>query len=233
MNDLDIVITLDSDGEDRPEDVPRLIAAVARTPTRQAPLALALRTKRQESTSFRILYLFYRILFRALTGTAIHSGNFAAYRGWFARHVLVHPHFDLCYSSTLVSLGIPVEYVRCERGKRYAGRSHMTNSKLLMHGFRMLMPFVEQIAVRALIAFSALFATGVVLSVVVIAIRLFTDAAIPGWATSTLIGIMTLSFLALANFVLLFVSFAQSRSVSLVNIERAAQNIEPLSGAVG
>jgi len=59
-------------------------------------------------------------------------------------------------------------------------------------------------------------------SLLVIAVRLFTNMAIPGWATSTLIGVMTLSFLALANFILLFVSFAQSQSVSLTNIEQTA-----------
>jgi len=157
VRDLDVVVTLDADGEDRPEDIPRLIAPLVAAPNNLAGLVLALRTKRHEPATFRVLYFFYRILFRSLTGVKMRSGNYAAYRGWLTRQVLTHPHFDLCYSSTLISLDIPVEYVPCARGSRYAGRPHMTYSKLLMHGLRMLMPFVEQITIRALIGFSALF----------------------------------------------------------------------------
>jgi hypothetical protein len=229
MDDLDLVVTLDSDGEDRPVDIPRLLAPVLANPGNRLTLALAWRTKRHEPAKFLLLYFLYKLLFRVLTGISIRSGNFAAYRGAFARQVLVHPHFDLCYSATLVSLAIPTTKVPCERGERYAGRSQMTYSRLMMHGFRMLMPFVDRVAVRSLVAFSTLFGLGVVASFAVIGIRIFSDAAIPGWATSTLIGILTLSLLALANFVLLFVVFTQSRGVSLSSIEQLTSEPRRLS----
>src|SRR5437879_13317345 len=87
----------------------------------------------------------------------------------------------------------------------------------------MLMPFIDRIAIRALVAFSALFCFGIVASLTVIGIRLLTEAAIPGWATSTLLLVLILSFVALGNFVVLFVVFSESRGISL-------QNIEELSG---
>ena len=83
--------------------------------------------------------------------------------------------------------------------------------RLLMRGVRMLMPFTDRICVRALTAFSAMFRLGLVLAGVVVRIRVFTTAAIPGWTTFTVLGILILSFIALGNFVVLFAVFSRSR----------------------
>jgi hypothetical protein len=165
------------------------------------------------------MYILFRIMFRTLTGVTVRSGNYAAYRGWLARRILEHPYFDLCYSSSLVSLDLPVVPVPCPRGERYAGLSRMNPFRLFMHGLRMLMPFTDRIAVRALSTFSALFGLGILASITVLVIRLFTSAAIPGWATATLVSVLILSFLALGNFVVLFVVFSHSRGISLVGLE--------------
>ena len=219
IDDADLIVTMDADGEDRPEDLPRLLAPLEENPSELGFLSVARRTKRQESIRFRTMYFLFRNLFRILTGTTVRSGNFAAYRGGLAKRILMHPYFDLCYSSTLVSLDVPVTLVPCPRGKRYAGRSRMNLLRLFMHGTRMLMPFTDRIAVRALVAFTTAFALGIVLSVSVVAIRVFSTAAIPGWATATLLGILILSFIALGNFVVLFVVFSHSRGISLSGLE--------------
>jgi hypothetical protein len=148
---------MDADGEDRPEDLLRLIAPLREEPEKRRTLCVARRTTRRESFQFKSMYFFFRLLFRALTGVTVRSGNYAAYRGWLARRMLRHPYFDLCYSSSLVSLDIPVTSVPCPRGERYAGRSRMNLFSLSMHGLRMLMPFTDRIAVRALAAFSVIF----------------------------------------------------------------------------
>lgn len=221
IHDEDIVVTMDADGEDRPEDLPRLLAPLLECPAQEGRLCVAWRTKRRESVKFKTLYFFFRLLFRVLTGTTVRSGNYAAYRGWLARHILAHPYFDLCYSSTLVSLDIAVTAVPCPRGVRYLGSSRMNLLRLFMHGTRMLMPFTDRIAVRALVAFTAIFGASICLSLVVVGIRVFTSAAIPGWATATLLGLLTLSFVALGNFIVLFVVFSHSRGISLSGLEQA------------
>jgi polyisoprenyl-phosphate glycosyltransferase len=219
VRESDLVITMDADGEDRPEDLPRLVEPFITSPDERGVLCVARRTKRSETIRFRILYLFFRTLFRTLTGKTVRSGNFAAYRGWLAKRILTHPYFDLCYSSTLVSLDMTVTLIPCPRGMRYAGRSRMNMLRLFMHGIRMLMPFTDRIAVRALIAFSTTFGFGFLLSLVVVGIRLFTTAAIPGWATATLLGLLILSFIALGNFVVLFAVYSHSRGISLASLE--------------
>jgi len=219
LDDSDLIVTMDADGEDRPEDVPRLLEPLLEADDDYQAVCVARRTKRSESFGFKVMYTVFRTMFRGLTGTTVRSGNFAAYRGFLARRILQHPYFDLCYSSTLVSLDLDINPVPCERGTRYAGHSRMNLLRLIMHGVRMLMPFTDRIAVRALIAFSSIFGLGLLLALAVVAIRVFTDAAIPGWTTFTLLGILLLSFVALGNFVVLFAVFSHSRGLSLANLE--------------
>jgi len=229
FEDDDVIVTMDSDGEDRPEDLPQLIAPHLTSAAHHPQIVLARRTKREESIKFRLLYTCFRLLFRTLTGTTVRSGNYASYQVRLARRVLQHPYFDLCYSSTLVSLGLDIESVPCPRGTRYAGRSRMNLLRLLMHGIRMLMPFTDRIAVRALAAFTAIFGLGILSAIVVVGIRVFTTAAIPGWTTFTLMSILLMSFVALGNFVVLFAVFSHSRGISLSNLEEL--NGKPSRGA--
>jgi polyisoprenyl-phosphate glycosyltransferase len=136
--------------------------------------------------------------------------------------VLGHPYFDLCYSSTFLSLRLEIEYVPCERGSRYAGRSRMGYGRLIMHGLSMLMPFTDRIAVRALVTFAVTAATGGALAVAVVCVKVFTDRAIPGWATSTVLLLIVVSLVSLGNFVVLFAVFSQSRGISLADVEEGA-----------
>lgn len=217
--DDDLIVTLDADGEDRPDDLARLLAPLTGEDGPQQKVALALRTKRRESIGFKVMYRLFRLLFRSLTGTTVRSGNFAAMPGSVARPALRHPTFDLSYSSAILALDLPVEYVPCERGERYEGRSKMTFGKLGMHGLRMLMPFTDRIAIRALGVFVFFLVFGVLAALTVLGVRVFTSSAVPGWASFTALGSLIVSLVALGNFVTLFVLFSQTRAVSLANIE--------------
>ena len=219
LDDTDLVVTMDADGEDRPEDLPRLLQPLLDAPGDRSRLCVARRTKRSESFRFRAMYLLFRILFRILTGVTVRNGNYAAYRGWLARRMLRHPYFDLCYSSTLVSLDIPVTPVPLPRGSRYAGRSRMNTVRLLMHGFRMLTPFTDRIAIRAMTAFAAIFGLTIAASLAVIGTKVFSSASIPGWIMATLLGILVLSLNAVGTSVVLFAVFSHSRGVSLAGLE--------------
>lgn len=230
MDDSDLVATLDADGEDQPKDLPRLLAPLmASGQLRRA--AIAERTRRKESVFFKVLYFFFKLLFILLTGGVIRSGNYAAYRGWMAKNLLFHPQFDLCYSSSLLTFGLQLDRVPCERGSRYAGQSKMTYLKLVMHGIRMLMPFADRIAIRGLVAFSFLFAVGVALGIAVVAVRLFTELAIPGWATYTLLLSILMCGIALGCLILVFTLFVQSQSLSMSRLDMGGFNRRATDGA--
>jgi polyisoprenyl-phosphate glycosyltransferase len=228
FDDEDLVVTMDADGEDAPEDVPRLLQELIDAGSDRT-VVLALRTGREESLAFKLFYACFKALFRTLTGTYVQSGNFVAYRGWVARRVLAHPAFDLCYSTTFVSLRLSRRHVRCRRAARYAGRSRMGFSKLVSHGISMLMPFVDRIAIRALLLFSAIVGVCAVLGAVVVAVKLGTDKGIPGWATSTLLALTISSIVALGNVIVLFAVYSQSRGLSLSDLED--KDLGPTRGA--
>jgi polyisoprenyl-phosphate glycosyltransferase len=227
--DEDAVVTMDADGEDRPEDLPRLLRELQAKPSGERPVVLALRTKRRESLGFKVLYRGFRLLFRSLTGATVRSGNFAALPGAVARRALLHPTFDLSYSSAILALDLPIAYVPCERGERYEGRSKMTYGKLAMHGLRMLMPFTDRIAIRALGTFVFFGVLGAVLAAIVVCLKLFTSSTIPGWTSYIALGALIVSLVALGTFVSLFVLFSQTRAVSLANIEEIEAGGDPFA----
>jgi hypothetical protein len=226
IRETDIVVTMDSDGEDMPEDLPRLLDRLMADPANIRLLVLARRTKRRETLVFKLLHFGFKGVFRLLTGRVIHTGNYAAYRGWVARHTIFHPHFDLCYSSSLLSLSLPVDYVPCERGLRYAGESRMGYFRLAIHGMRMLMPFMDRIAVRALAAGAAAVFLGLGAALGIGGRWVLGSArqVPPPWLTSSLLllAVVILVLLAFSNCVLLFALFSQSQGVSLSALDRTS-----------
>lgn len=219
IDEDDIVVTLDADGEDRPSDIPRLVEALCGPGTVRGTVVLAARTSREESWSFKIFYRLFRLVFRSLTGTTIQTGNFVAYRGDVVHRLLSHPHFDLCYSSSFISLDIPTVLVPCARGSRYAGRSRMNRTRLVTHGLRMLMPFVDRIAVRTLAGLSMLIAVTVLMLLTAAGIRLFTDLALGSWMGWLSVAMIAATLLGVASAIILFALFSQSRGISLNGLE--------------
>ncbi len=215
----DLIVTLDADGEDKPEDLPRLLAPFRQPDASLRTVVVAARTRRRESPSFKVFYLLFKTLFQLLTGTIIRSGNYAAYRGWLTRNVLFHPHFDLSYSSSLLSLGLNVQRVPCERGLRYAGASKMTYVKLIQHGLRMLMPFADRIATRGLLIFSGLLGLGLVGGAALLGLQISGKFSSPGWVIYTLCTGTLLCALAAACMVIVFALFVQAQSLSLARLD--------------
>jgi hypothetical protein len=206
VGDADMVVTMDSDGEDQPSDVPRLLDALA---GEHASLALAQRTQRSESLPFRIMYAVYRVAFRLLTGTTVRSGNFAVQRGDSLKATIGHPTFDLCYSSSLLALRRPTAMVPCARGTRFAGTSRMNAQSLMAHGVRMLLPFAERIAVRAMVL-AALAGGALVVLLAVVAAGVGSGDALRGLIVAT--AFVAVVFLAaLIAFLSLFARFDQGR----------------------
>lgn len=211
--DDDIVVTMDADGEDQPADVHRLVAALV---DGGLPLAIARRTSRTESLRFRVMYVFFRLLFKALTGTTVRSGNFAAQRAWSLVATIDHPSFDLCYSSTLLALSRPTAHVPCARGHRFAGRSRMSPYGLIAHGIRMMLPYSERIAVRAFIV-ATMSGAGLVAATVVLGVGGF-GSAIGSGVAALFIALGSVFLTSLIGVVVLFSGFAQASAVAMKGI---------------
>lgn len=206
----DLICIMDSDGEDQPSDLSRLLEGF----DNNHRFVLAKRTKRREKSFFKIMYFFYKILFKLLTGRIIQTGNYVLAEKESLKKIIHHPYFDLCFSSTFLALKLPRRLIPCERGVRYKGQSKMNSYSLIMHGIRMLMPFLDIIAIRSLVTFSLAFASGLVLAGLIVGIKLFTSHAIPGWASFLCAITLTFSFIALGNFLILFATFTESHGAA-------------------
>jgi hypothetical protein len=213
-----VVVTLDGDGEDRPEDLPALLAEYQKF-EKARPIVLAKRTRRRESFFFKAFYFLYKRAFRALTGTVIQTGNFAVAHSEAIAKIIFHPYFDLAYASTLFSVGSNLHFVPCPRGVRYEGRSKMNFSRLAIHGVRMLMPFTDRIAVRGVLAFSLFFGLSVVGCLALAVAHFLGFAPLPSWVLALAFMTFMMSFLAICSFAILITIFANVQGIAMSRLE--------------
>jgi hypothetical protein len=237
INDSEFVVTMDSDGEDRPEDLPALLAPLEEDRTSRL-LSVARRTKRRESPGFKISYRLFRKFFRVLTGEVVSTGNFAAMKGGLMKQIIGHPYFDIAYSATLIGLPLQRALVPCERGERYAGRSGMNPSRLIAHGLGMLVPFTDRIAVRGFVTFSASAAVSLLVLIGLMLIGLFSNAGVPNWLPFAAGSLLLVSLISLGNVALLFATFSQTRALSfseprIMHPERATSRSTPMASRAG
>jgi glycosyltransferase involved in cell wall biosynthesis len=183
----DNVIILDGDGEDRPEDASALLAASAQHPRR---IIFAHRSLRVEPYLFRLFYFFYKILFRLLTGKKIAYGNFMVLPKSFLDTLVYHNEIWNHLSAAVIKGGFPFTSIQTTRGKRYAGKSNMSFTDLLLHGFGAISVFIEQMASRLLIFSVAFMFISIVAICIILGIRWFTDMAIPGWASTVVLSML-------------------------------------------
>ena len=178
--DIEAVIVMDSDGEDRPDDIAALLAAAERN---TGQVVLAHRAKRSETRAFRFWYAIYKLLFHTLTGRAISFGNYALLPMSAVQRLVHMPELWNNLAASIMRSRLPYMTVATERGTRYAGRSNMNMVALVVHGLSAMSVYVDMIFVRVLMAAGVVAALSVLGIIGITLIRVATDLAIPGWAT--------------------------------------------------
>lgn len=202
------LVIMDGDGEDRAADVPRLIAAAeGQAADGAACIVVAERRRRTERLGFRLFYSLYKLLFRLLTGRRISFGNFCLIPRAVARRLAHRAELWSHLAGTLVAGRWPIERLPTDRGRRYAGRSKMNLPMLVQHGLGAIAVDLDRVLARVLLLLSLVIAVLGVALAGIVAVRIFTDLAIPGWAT-TAFGLVAILFLqsVVFAFLLLFVS---------------------------
>jgi polyisoprenyl-phosphate glycosyltransferase len=179
----DAIVVMDADGEDRPEDIPRLVEALENSPT---PVTVfAERGRRIENLSFKLFYLCYRLMHWLLTGRKIRFGNFSLLPRWHLDSLVAYPELWNHYAAALIRSRLPYITIRADRGKRLRGKSRMSFVSLVIHGLSALFASYEIVSTRMLVGTVLMALVFCVLLVVVVGVRLLTNLAIPGWATFT------------------------------------------------
>jgi hypothetical protein len=196
--DLDCVIVMDSDGEDRPEEIPTLLGASCLAP---GQIIMAHRGKRSESMLFRMGYGMYKFFFRMLTGQGISFGNFSLLPMPAVRRLVHMPELWNNLPAAIIRSRLRFTPVRTIRGKRYAGQSRMNFPGLVIHGLSAMSVYTDFIFIRVLLAAAAVSALSFIAICVVVAVRLGTTLAIPGWATTIFGDLVIILFQAMLTIV--------------------------------
>ena len=149
---------MDSDGEDKPSDVPVLLEVLH---AGSSDVVFAGRLQRSESTTFRAGYGLYRFLHRVLTGVPVRFGNFSAIRRDAVRQLVWNAALWNHYAAAVVRSRLGYEVVPTARGERYEGKSTLNFSQLVAHGLGALSVFSETITARIFVLVAVLSALAV------------------------------------------------------------------------
>jgi glycosyltransferase involved in cell wall biosynthesis len=175
-------VVMDGDGEDDPRDIAKLLAGMPDDPV--PTVVFAARRKRAEGLVFRFFYFAYRALHRALTGIPVNVGNFSVVPREALRSLVVVSEMWNHYAAAVFRARIPHRSVPTARASRLAGQPTMNFVSLVGHGLSAFAVHGEVIGVRLLVATTTLIVVAAALLATIVGVRLFTDAVIPGWAST-------------------------------------------------
>jgi len=176
------VVIMDSDGEDTPESIKELIAPLDKD---DIDISVAKRKSRVETLKFKIFYIVYKWFFSVLAGKKINFGNFVGLTPKAIKRLGSMQELGIHIAATVLSSKLRIETVPLDRGPRYAGQSKMNFVGLVLHGFKGLMIFAEDVLVRVGIL-SAAVATLSIVGGIIATILKISDFATPGWFSITL-----------------------------------------------
>lgn len=184
------VVIMDSDGEDLPATIKNLISQL------QSPdvdVVVAQRKSRIETLQFRAFYVAYKWLFILLAGKKISFGNFMALKPDAVKRLVAMQELWIHVAGCVLTSKLRISTCPLDRGPRFAGQSKMNFVGLVLHGFKGLMVFAEDVLVRVGIACAFIAAFSVIGVVAAITLKIF-GIATAGWF-SIASGILVLVFL--------------------------------------
>lgn len=190
LGDMKQTVVMDSDGEDTPSSIRTLMTPLDSS---HVDIVVAERKSRVETLRFRTFYLVYKFLFALLTGRKISFGNFMALKPNAVRRLAVMPEIWTHVASGVLTSKLRIDTLPIDRGPRYAGKSKMNFVGLVLHGFRGLMVFAEDVLVRVGIVCAFVAGMTVLAGIIAIFLKL-AGFATPGWF-SVAMGILFLTFL--------------------------------------
>ena len=147
--EFNYLIVMDSDGEDRPEDLKLLISEARKK--NDNFIIFASRRKRMEIFTFKFFYFFYKLIFRTFTGKKINFGTYSCIPKKFLDELGKLPFLKLHFAAGIIKSKLTYSDICCDKGPRYAGDSKMSFKNLFIHGFKSFSIFLKEIVIRTLI----------------------------------------------------------------------------------
>ncbi len=190
MHPAQMVVVMDSDGEDVPATIPSLLNELQ---DRACDVVVSQRKSRVETVKFKAFYAVYKSFFRLMTGRKISFGNFMGLKYHAVQRLAVMQELPIHVAGAVLASKLRIKLTPIDRGPRYAGQSKMNFIGLALHGFKALMIFAEDVLVRVGIACAAIAGLSFVGAILAIVLKL-VGMSTPGWFSIAL-GIFVLIFL--------------------------------------
>ena len=141
-SDLDYVILMDGDGEDRPEEIKLLVDAALTEPNISV---VAKRIKRSEGFLFQLLYRIHKCLTLITTGKLINFGNYSCLTKSDLNILSSKASLWSSFSGSFKKHIKNYNEVNSTRGIRYFGPSQMSLVKLVIHSLSIIAVFKSQV----------------------------------------------------------------------------------------
>ena len=171
------IVVMDSDGEDSPSSVAFLLTELGDP---NIDVVVARRASRIESLHFKFFYQLYKIFFKLMTGRTISFGNFMVLTSSAADRLAGMAETQIHLAASVLSSKLRVREVITHRFPRYAGHSKMNFVELVLHGFRGMMVFAENVLVRVGIICGVIALLSILLMLMAVALKA-AGIATPGW----------------------------------------------------
>lgn len=210
--DVEFVSVMDSDGEDKPEHLQELVGLFYKN---DQQVIVATRSKRYESLWFKSFYNIYKILFRVMTGQKLNFGNFSILGQQHITRIVQFSEIWNNFPATLLKSNLPLRRVPLPRGKRLIGKSKMNLIKFIHHGIGAISVFSENVFIRILLTVTFIIVTFTLIIMILLGIRLFTDAALPGWTSILILFVLTFMIQIALLTILSLIAFVNRRSENI------------------
>jgi glycosyltransferase involved in cell wall biosynthesis len=145
---VDYVIPMDGDGEDRPEELRLLFYKSKENPDK---VVTADRVKRAEGPLFQLCYLIHKYLTFIFTGQSIKFGNYTCLPRSAVTRMLADPATWSSFSGSLSKIIKDRASIPSIRGLRYFGPSKMSFFNLIKHSLSIIAVFKMTVLVRSVI----------------------------------------------------------------------------------
>ena len=194
----DYLIVMDSDGEDNPKDIFKLIDKCKENNDKK--IIFASRLRRNEGLIFKFSYFCYKLIFLILTGKKLNFGNFSCIPKQYVKNIVNLPTISFHYSASILKSKIPYLSEPCDKGKRYDGDSKMKLNSLLLHALKSLSIYYEEILIRFLVLSTAGILIGLFSIILIFFNKFFATFVLIGWSSNMVIGLTIITIIFLFMF---------------------------------
>ncbi|MDQ3774826.1 MAG: glycosyltransferase family 2 protein [Pseudomonadota bacterium] len=180
----DAIISVDADLQDDIDAIPRMIEQL----TRGADIVFGVRTRRDNDAIFKRVtaHAFYRLMNRLGAQTIYDHADFRLMSRRAVEALRQYREVNVFLRGIVPLVGFPTAVVEYERSQRLAGTSKYPLRKMISFALEGVTSFsvvpLRIITFMGTLVFLITFGLGVW----VLYVRLFTDLAVPGWASTML-----------------------------------------------